>query len=252
MYLEYYKLREMPFNLTPDPAFLYMTLQHKFALTLLRYGIVSQTGFCLLSGEVGSGKTLLLRQLLSSIDQSLTVGLLASTSRRFERLLPWVCVAFGLEHEGNDDATLYQRFVNFLIAEYAAGRRVILIVDEAQNLGVDALEELRLLSNVNANKHVVLQTFLVGQPELRDALAQPQLCQFAQRISVDYHLAALGPADTLGYVRHRLAVAGGDPELFSVGRDRRRLPRSSEAGNLRCGYCWRHPPTAFMAASKCS
>ena len=216
LYEHFYKLRESPFTLTPDPAFLYRSRQHDFAMTLLRYGIVSQASFCLLSGEVGSGKTLLVRQLLNSLEQEIRVGLISNTSRQFGRLLPWVCLAFDLACDGKDDAALYRIFVEFVTREHGAGRRAVLIVDEAQNLSAEMLEELRVLSNINADKQIALQIFLVGQPELRDTLRLPQLRQFAQRIGVDYHLVPLSLEEARAYVRHRLAVAGGDPELISA------------------------------------
>jgi general secretion pathway protein A len=217
LYETFYKLREAPFTLTPDPAFLYRSRQHNFAFTLLRYGIVSRASFCLLSGEVGSGKTLLVRQLLGSLEREICVGLIANTSRQFGRLLPWVCLAFGLPHEGKDDPALYRLFVEFVTREQAAGRSVVLIVDEAQNLGPEMLEELRVLSNLNTGKDTALQIFLVGQPELRDMLRLPQLRQFAQRISIDYHLMPLSLPEAHAYVRHRFTVAGGDPDLISAG-----------------------------------
>jgi type II secretory pathway predicted ATPase ExeA len=217
LYEDFYKLREAPFTLTPDPAFLYRSRQHSFAYTLLRYGIVSRASFCLLSGEVGSGKTLLVRQLLSSLDQDICVGILENTSRQMGRLLPWVCLAFGLSHEGKDDPSLYRTFVEFVARERSAGRNVVLIVDEAQNLGPDMLEELRVLSNINIGKDAALQIFLVGQPELRDMLRMPQLRQFAQRISIDFHLEPLSLSEAHAYVRHRLAIAGGSPDLISAG-----------------------------------
>jgi type II secretory pathway predicted ATPase ExeA len=200
--------------LTPDPAFFYQSRQHKFGMSLLRYGVVSRTGFCLLTGEVGSGKTLLIRYLLSSIEQELTVGLVANTSRRMDRLLPWICVAFGLETHGREDAELYAAFTEYAVKEYGAGRRLLLIVDEAQNLGADMLEELRVMSNINADRHLVLQTMLVGQPELRDLLQRRELRQFAQRISVDFHLNALSEDDAQAYVCHRIFVAGGYPQII--------------------------------------
>jgi general secretion pathway protein A len=217
MYENFYKLRRLPFALTPDPAFLYLSKQHKFALTIFRYGVMTRAGFCLLTGEVGSGKTLVVRHVLQSIGEEVSVGLLNSLTRESGRLLQWVNLAFGLEHDSRDDTTLYQLFVGFLMREYAAGRRVVLIVDEAQNLSESMLEQLRVLSNVNAGEHVLLQTFLVGQPELVETLRLPQLRQFAQRINVDYHLLPLNLEDTIAYVRHRLAVAGGSGELFSTG-----------------------------------
>lgn len=214
MYETFYGLREKPFALTPDPAFLYPTRQHLMALTMLEYGLANHAGFCLVTGEIGSGKTMLIRRWLSQVGGSTTVGLISNTNRSFGKLMQWVCLAFGLAHKGKDDAEMYETFVEFLVSQYGLGKRVTLIVDEAQNLDLSMLEELRVLSNINADKHLVLQTFLVGQPELRDTLKQPALRQFAQRISVDYHLPALSLIESYHYVRHRLEVAGGSPDLI--------------------------------------
>lgn len=215
MYEDFYRLRSRPFSLTPDPSFLYPSKQHGFALTMLRYGVQNGTGFCVLTGEIGSGKTLLVRQLLAAMQDDVSVALLNSLARDSGDLLRWVCAAFGIDCAGRDAVSLYQLLVEFLLREYAAGRRSVLIVDEAQNLGVDMLEHLRLLSNVNDGRHVVLQTILVGQPELLDTLRSPQLRQFAQRVGIDYHLKPLGLEDTVAYVRHRVGVAGGNIELFA-------------------------------------
>lgn len=214
MYESYYGLREKPFALAPDPAFLYPSRHHRFALMMLEYAVENRAGFSLLTGEVGSGKTTLIRQLLSRLKQDFQVGLIANTNRHFGKLLQWVCLAYGLEYRNKDDAELYQTFVDFLVQEYGNGRRVLLIVDEAQNLDPVMLEELRVLSNVNADKHMVLQTILVGQPELRDTLRRTDLRQFAQRIGADYHLPTLTMHETQSYVRHRLTVAGGNPDLI--------------------------------------
>jgi general secretion pathway protein A len=215
MYESFYGLRERPFALTPDPAFLCLTRQHAMALTLLEYGLASHAGFCLVTGNVGSGKTTLIRHWLNRLDAADTVvGLITNTNRGFGKLLQWVCLAFGLEHRGLDDAALYETFVDFLVRQYALGKRVTLIVDEAQNLDAPQLEELRVLSNINADKHLVLQTFLVGQPELRETLRRPELRQFAQRISVEYHIGGLSIAEAHHYVRHRLQVAGGRVDLI--------------------------------------
>jgi len=186
-------------------------------LSMLRYGVMGQSGFCLLTGEVGSGKTLLVRHLLDSLPKGVTVGFLHNLTRDSDDLLQWIGMAFSLPHAGKDVVTLYQDFIEFLLREYAAGRRVLLIVDEAQNLTPEMLEQLRVLSNVNAGKHLLLQTFLVGQPELLDTLRDPSLRQFAQRITIEYHLKPLGLEDTVAYVKHRLLVAGADAELFSIG-----------------------------------
>lgn len=214
MYEEFYGLREKPFALNPDPAFLYPTRAHLMALTVLEYGLANHAGFCVVTGEVGCGKTTLIRHWLNQVEKTATVGLITNTNRSFGKLLQWVCVAFGLAHAGKDDAALYETFVAFLVEQYGRGRRVTLIVDEAQNLDLPMLEELRVLSNINADKHLVLQTFLVGQPELRETLRQPALRQLAQRISVDYHLPALSVPDAYNYVRHRLDKAGGRADLI--------------------------------------
>jgi type II secretory pathway predicted ATPase ExeA len=215
MYEAHFGLQEKPFALTPDPAFLYRSRHHNYGLMSLEYGLVSRAGFCLLTGEVGSGKTLLIRQLLAGLGQEFRVGLISNTNRNLGGLLQWICLAFELDYRSKTVAQLYETFVNFLTSEYAAGRRALLIVDEAQNLGSPVLEELRVLSNVNADKNMVLQTILVGQPELRTILRTPAMRQFAQRISSDYHLPALRQADARDYVRHRLSVAGGSPTLIA-------------------------------------
>lgn len=214
MYETFYGLREKPFALTPDPHFIYLANQHLMAVTMLEYGVTQQVGFSLITGEVGSGKTTLIRHLLGRLDAGVTVGLIANTHRSFGRLLQWVVLAFGLDFRGKEGVELYQSFTDFLIGEYAKGKRVLLIVDEAQNLGPRTLEELRVLSNINADKHFILQMLLVGQPELRETLRRPELRQFAQRISVDYHLTALRGSDTHAYVRHRLKVAGGEEDII--------------------------------------
>jgi type II secretory pathway predicted ATPase ExeA len=182
----------------------------------LEYGLQNQAGFSLLTGEVGSGKTLLVRKLLGTLGRSYRVGLISNTNKSFSSLLPWICAAFELECHRKDPPELYELFVGFLAAEYAERRRVILIVDEAQNLSPVLLEELRVLSNVNADKNLVLQTILIGQPELRETLLQPGLRQFAQRIGSDFHLPALRVVDARLYVQHRLQMAGGPPDLISI------------------------------------
>src|SRR5215831_12787443 len=156
MYEQHFSLREKPFSLTPDPGFLFPSRHHQFAAMMLEYGIVNHAGFFLLTGEVGSGKTLLIRQLLKQLGDETTAGLIANTNRNFGRLLQWVSLAFSLPYKDRSDTELYEQFADFLITEYAAGRRVLLIVDEAQNLDPVMLEELRVLSNVNADQNLVL------------------------------------------------------------------------------------------------
>jgi len=214
VYEAFYNLREKPFSLLPDPDFLYLSRKHRMALTMLEYGLANQAGFTVISGGIGTGKTTLIRHLLNNMEQDVTVGLISNTHRSFGELLQWVLLAFNLEHRGKDKVEMYQTFVDFMINEYANRRRTVLIVDEAQNMAPETLEELRMLSNVNADKDQVLQVILVGQQELRDTLRRPDLVQFAQRISVDYHLTPLEANDTAEYIRHRIEVVGGDRDLF--------------------------------------
>ncbi len=215
MYESFFELREKPFSLLPDPGFLFMSRQHQQALTLLEYGLMNQAGFIILTGEIGSGKTTLMRHLVGRLDASFAVGLISNTHQSLGELIDWVCMAFDLK--GNRDSKLekYQSFINFLIDTYGKGRRVLLIVDEAQNLGVEKLEELRLLSNINAGKDLVLQLMLLGQPQLRNLLRQPDLEQFAQRVTASYHIGPLDQTETESYIRHRIFVAGGNREIFS-------------------------------------
>ena len=216
VYERFYSFREKPFSLLPDPAFLYLGPQHARAYTLLEYGVLNRAGFTVLTGEVGCGKTALIRHLLNQVNEDVTVGLLSNTHKRFDDLLEWVLMAFGLDFESNSPVRNYNSFVEFLIAEYARNRRVVLIVDEAQNLQETTLEELRTLSNVNADKDLVLQLILVGQPELGKTLATPSLRQLAQRVVAHHHIEALSEKETTNYIRHRLSHAGGSKDLFSL------------------------------------
>ncbi len=215
MYQKFYGFREKPFSLLPDSGFLYLSGKHRMALTLLEYGLMNQAGFTVISGGIGTGKTTLIRKLLNDIEPTIRVGLISNTHQTFGDLLQWIALAYDLPHQGKDKVQLYQDFMDFIIQEYAQGRRTVLIVDEAQNMPVETLEELRMLSNVNADKDQVLQIILVGQRELRETLQRPDLLQFAQRIGVDYHLEALDAEETSDYIRHRCKTAGGTAELFS-------------------------------------
>jgi len=215
MYERFFGLTAKPFALTPDPAFLYASRQHAMALTMLEYGLESQAAFSLLTGEIGSGKTTLVRKLVRQLGKRTTVALISNTHTRFHAIHGWALSALGVPPPEDSDIAVYEALVGHLIKEYARGHRTLLILDEAQNLSVDALEDLRLLSNVNSEKDLVLQILLVGQPELRETLSRPELRQFAQRVSVDYHLRALDADETAAYVQHRFEVAGGDPSLFT-------------------------------------
>ncbi len=214
MYEAHFGLQEKPFSLLPDPRFLYAGRTHAMAMHMLEYGLAEQTGYVVLTGEVGTGKTTLLRHLLHSVDANVLVGLVTNTHESFGELMKWIMLAFDLDFVGGDAVQQHQVFTDFLIERYARGQRVVLIVDEAQNLGRDALEQLRMLSNINAEADHLLQLILVGQPELRRTLQQSDLRQFVQRISIDYHLKSLDLEDTRAYIEHRLATAGAGPALF--------------------------------------
>lgn len=217
LYTSFFGLSERPFSLVPDPDFLFWSPAHKRAYSMLEYGILTRAPITLITGEVGAGKTTLLHHLLRSVGEEVRVGLIANAHGDRGELLRWVLNA--LDQPARADETyvdLFGRFQAFLIAEYAAGRRVILIFDEAQNMTRESLEELRMFTNINANKDELLQLVLVGQPELRDTIHRPDLRQFAQRVSSAFHLPAMDAATVRKYISHRLKVAGAQTELFSL------------------------------------
>jgi general secretion pathway protein A len=215
MYDQYYGFAEAPFALLPDPSFLYMSKDHGMALTLLRYSILNKQGFTAITGEVGSGKTTLINRILEEMDDDITIGLINFTHNSFGELSEWVLMAYGLDYRNKTKVELYDEFVSFLIEEYRQGRRVVLIIDEAQNMEPRVLEELRMLTNVNAQKDYLLHLIIIGQPELKATLQKPEMRQLTQRISVFYHLGHLSLRETRAYIAHRLKVAGGDENLFS-------------------------------------
>ncbi|MEM8629718.1 MAG: AAA family ATPase [Pseudomonadota bacterium] len=241
LYTGFFGLRERPFTLLPDPDFIFWSQQHSRAFSVLEYGIVSRAPITVITGEVGAGKTTLVQGLLKSISEDVTLGLVSNAGTERGEVLHWVCNALGMsfDHE-TPYVALFQLFQDFVIGEYAAGRRVILIFDEAQTLSMAALEELRMLTNINSNKDELLQLVLVGQPELRALIAEPALRQFAQRVTANYHLREMDAATTARYIEHRLKVAGGSGAEFTsqacerVFRFTRGVPRLV---NQLCDFC---------------
>ena len=215
MYEQFFGLKQKPFSVLPDPRFLYTSRTHKAALNLLEYGLAEQAGFVVLTGEVGTGKTTLLRQLLHQAADDIIVGLITNTHASFGDLLKWILLAFDLDCHGDDQIERHKVLIDFVIECYAEGRRCVLVIDEAQNLSVAAIEQLRMLSNINSEADHLLQIFLVGQPELRNVLMQRELRQFVQRIGIDYDLKSLTVEETTQCIAHRLAVAGASRRLFT-------------------------------------
>ncbi len=216
MYTEFYKLQALPFQLTPDPRFFFGSAVHNRAMAHLTYGLNQGEGFIIITGEVGAGKTTLVGYLLATVDAARYVAAkIVTTHLGGDDMLRMVAAAFGLDQEGADKATLLGRFEGFLATRYVRGRLCLLVVDEAQNLSVSALEELRMLSNFQIGEHVPLQSFLLGQPQFRNLLASKQLDQLRQRVIAAYHLDPLGDDDTRAYVKHRLRTVGWDrdPEI---------------------------------------
>lgn len=216
LYAEFFGLRERPFTLLPDPGFLFWSPQHKRAFSVFEFGILSRAPITLITGEIGAGKTTLLRELLNRIEDDVTVGLISNAQGGRGELLQWVLNALGISHPR--DATyvqMFQMLQDFLVSEYAAGRRVILIFDEAQNLSIEGLEELRLLTNINSGKDELIQLILVGQPELKDMVLHPNMRQLAQRVAASFHLSAMDAEGVGEYIAHRLRKAGGTGEEFT-------------------------------------
>ncbi len=216
MYLRHFGLEHRPFAITPDPRFLYPSTRHREALAHLRYGVGEGGGFVLLTGEVGTGKTTLCRGLLEQLPEEVDAALVINPSLGADDLLHAICDELGIERPAEcHGKRLRDRLNEHLLAAHAAGRRTVLIIDEAQLLGPEALEQVRLLTNLETHSDKLLQVILVGQPELRDLLAQPGLRQLAQRITARYHLEPLSRSEVDAYIDHRLRLAGANAPLFT-------------------------------------
>ena len=208
MYDEFYGFTEKPFTIVPNPSLLYPSRKHRMALTYLEYGLIEASGFIVLTGEIGTGKTTLIRHLLGKIDESLEVAVLFNTNVSPEDLLRLILSEFEIEPAGNDKSANLDRLNDFLIEKYSEGKRCLLIIDEAQNLSRASLEEVRMLSNLQTETAPLIQIAMVGQPELREKLRHPSLEQLKQRVTVSYHLGVMNRQETGEYIQHRLNKAG--------------------------------------------
>ncbi len=216
LYTSFYGLRERPFTLLPDPDFMFWSKAHKRAFSVLEYGIMSRSPLTVITGEIGAGKTTLVQALLKSISSDTIVGLISNAQGGRGDLLRWVLNALDVAHDPKGDyVALHQVLQDFAINQYAGGRNVVLIIDEAQNLTIELLEELRMLTNINSNKDELLQLILVGQPELRTMIEDPALRQFAQRVAAAYHIPSMDMNTTAAYIQHRMRHAGGTGAEFS-------------------------------------
>jgi general secretion pathway protein A len=214
MYEEFYNFSETPFQLVPNPKYLYRSGNHDLALTYLEYGLTHKVGFILLTGEVGSGKTTLIRYLLNEIESDVEAAVIFNTNVTSAQLIVLILQEFDLRPE-NSKARNIEVLYKFLIGKYAEKQPVLLVIDEAQNLSREALEEVRMISNLQSDEDLLLQIMLVGQPELKKRLKHPSFSQFSQRIAVNYHLTGLSREETIEYIHHRIRKSGGRTDIFT-------------------------------------
>lgn len=216
MYAKFYGFDRLAFQLTPDPEFFYESVEHRRAMAHMTYGLHHAEGFIVITGDVGAGKTMLVDRLLSQIDvNSYLIARIVTSQLSGDDLLRMVAAGFGLDDSGMTKGALLARIQEFVQLQVGAGRRALLIIDEAQNLSFEALEELRMLSNIAVGTATGLQSFLLGQPQFREVLGSAALEQLRQRITAAYHLGPLNEADTRGYIEHRLVCSGwkSDPQF---------------------------------------
>ena len=210
MYESYYGLKEKPFKILPDPGYLYMSQGHENAYTHLEYAIAENKGFVVITGEIGSGKTTLINYLLGKIEEDIKVGVITNTYVSPTQFLRMICQEFDLADENLDKSGMLHLLQGFLIRQFAERKRVVLIIDEAQNLTPKTMEEVRMLSNLEDEKNHLIQMILVGQPELKNKLKRRDLAQFAQRVTVHCHLNGLNASEVKEYILYRLKIAGSN------------------------------------------
>jgi general secretion pathway protein A len=260
VYLEFYGLTEPPFDLTPNPRFLFYTAKHREAFNHLLYGICERKGFVQLTGEVGTGKTTLCRALLEQLDDQCATALILNPILDANQLMKAIAMEFGLNVKGLDRLETMANLNQFLLEQAGQGRDCVLVIDEAQDLSDDLLEQIRLLSNLETDNRKLLQIVLLGQPELRDRLNNPRLRQLRQRITVRYHLRALNFCEVGRYIQHRLEVSGAkgtpyftQPALWCIHRYSSGVPRLVNAAcdkALLCGYVSQSERIDFRMASR--
>jgi general secretion pathway protein A len=232
VYLEFYGLKQAPFDITPNPRFLFHSSKHREAFNHMLYGIRERKGFIQLTGEVGAGKTTLCRALLEQLNGQYSTGLILNPVLNPDEMMKAIAMEFGLDVSGRDRLETVSAIAEFLLNQIEAGRETVLIIDEAQNLTEDLLEQIRLISNIETDDRKLLQIVLLGQPELRDRLNSPRLKQLRQRITVRFHLAPLTRTEVAQYIQHRLKVSGANgspaftlPALWRVYNYTRGIPR---------------------------
>lgn len=240
MYQKFYNLSEKPFKIVPNPKSLFLSPRYENALTYLEYGLMEKNGFIMLTGEIGMGKTTLIRYLLNKLESKMDVGVIFNTNVNADQILKLILLEFELPNSVGDKTKDLDTLYQFLIKQYQLGKQVLLIIDEAQNLTAEALEEVRMLSNLQSDEEILLQVMVVGQPELKKKLEKPELAQFSQRIAVSYHLSPLTREECCEYIAHRLTSAGGAADIFlnsaieSIYECSGGIPRTI---NLLCDAC---------------